>query len=144
MGNCESYKNAIKCKEMIISSQPLIELRTFIVYVAKSICRIRYGNQIATGFLIKLFKNGEEFFCMMTCAHVITRDMIIKRKTISFYNDSINAKEKEIELDPNKRFIQDFVSLSDLDKNIDINIDATVIEILPEDNIPKEFYLTLN
>ena len=43
-----------------------------------------------------------------------------------------------IELDPDKRFIQDFVSLSKIDNNIDINIDATVIEILPEDDIPKE------
>ena len=31
-----------------------------------------------------------------------------------------------------------------MDINIDINIDATVIQILPEDKIPKEFYLSIN
>ena len=81
---------------------------------------------------------------MMTCEHVITREMIKQRQTIYFKYDSIDFKSKEIKLDPYKRFIQDFVRLSDIDKNIDINIDATVMEIVPADNIPEVFFLTLN
>ena len=70
--------------------------------------------------------------------------MIQQRKKISFYYDSIKIKTQEIELNPEKRCIQDFVRLNEIDNNIDINIDATVIEILPEDKIPKEFYLSIN
>ena len=80
----------------------------------------------------------------MTCEHVITRDMIQQRKTMNFYYDSMEAKTQEIELNPEKRFIQDFVRLYEIDDSIDINIDAVVIEILPEDEIPKVFFLTLN
>ena len=123
---------------------PLEVIDPNMAHISKSMCKITFGNQTATGFLIKLFKGHKEFFCMMTCKHVITREMIKQRQTIYFYYDSINFKNKEIKLDPNKRFIQDFERLSDIDKNIDINIDATVIEILPGDNIPGAFFLTLN
>ena len=140
---CDSSKKEIK-EVLTNPNEPSKELDQCMAYVSKSICKIRYENQTATGFLIRLYKGEKEFFCMMTCEHVITRAMIQQRKTISFYYDSINFKTKGIELDPNKRFIQDFIKLYEIDKNIDINIDATVIEILPEDNIPKEFYLTLN
>ena len=143
MGVCDSSKGNVK-EVNVDPNKPAIELPTSIVHVSKSLCKIEFGNKTATGFLIKLFKEGKEFFCMMTCEHVITREMIKQRKTISFYYDSIDAKAKEIKLDPNKRFIQDFVRLYEIDDNIDINIDITVIEILPEDNIYKEFYLTLN
>ena len=81
---------------------------------------------------------------MMTCEHVIKREMIQQRKKISFYYDSIKIKTQEIELDPEKRCIQDFVRLNEIDNNIDINIDATVIEILPEDNISQDNFLSPN
>ena len=120
-------------------NNPSTELDQFMAYVVKSLCKIRYGDQIASGFLIRLFKGQEEFFCMMTCEHVIKREMFRQRKTISFYYDSVNFKTIGITLDPNERFIQDFRSLNEMDSNIDINIDATVIQILPKDSIPKEF-----
>ena len=125
-------------------NNPSTELDQFMAHVAKLLCKIRYGDQIATGFLLRLFKGQDELYCMMTCEHVITREMIQQRKTISFYYDSINFKTIGITVDPNKRLIQDFRSLSEMDINIDINIDATVIQILPEDKIPKEFYLSIN
>ena len=143
MEACYLSKNNIN-EVNVEHNKPDIYQPTSIAHIAKSLCKIEYENKTATGFLIKLFKEGKEFFCMMTSEHVITREMIKQRKVINFYYNSINAKTKEIKLDPYKRFIQDFVSLSDVDKNIDINIDAIIIEILPEDNIPKEFYLSLN
>ena len=125
-------------------NNPSTELDQYMAYVSKSLCKLRYGDKIATGFLLRLSKGQDELYCMMTCEHVIKREMIQQRKTISFYYDSINLKTIGITLDPNKRLIQDFRSLSEMDSNIDINIDATVIEILPEDKIPKEFYLSIN
>ena len=88
---------------------PLKKLPTFIENVAKSLCKIEYENQTVAGFLIRLSKERKEFFYMITCEHVITREMIQQRKTIRiYYDNSIDAKTKEIELDPDKRFNQDF------------------------------------
>ena len=150
MGICDSSKNnANEVKplpnvnggrqlEVIVDpTKPSNTLDKYMAYVVKSLCKLRYGDQIATGFLLRLSKGQDELYCMMTCEHVIKREMIQQRKTISFYYDSINLKTIGITLDPNKRLIQDFRSLSEMDINIDINIDATVIQILPEDKIPK-------
>ena len=138
-----SSKNSVK--DLLPNpNNPSNKIDQYMACISKSLCKIEYENKIATGFLIKLFKGGKEFFCLMTCEHVITREMIKRKKTIRCYYDSIDSKFKEIELDSDKRYIQDFVSLNDIDKNIDINIDAIVIEILPEDNINKDFYLSLN
>ena len=123
---------------------PTYKLDKFMAYVSKSLCKIHGENIIATGFLIKLLKGRKDFFCLITCEHVITRSMIRKRKKISFFYDSIDVKTKIIELNTNKRYIQVFKGLYEIDNNIDIDIDATVIEILPEDNIPKDYFLSLN
>ena len=143
MGVCDSSKSKVK-EVLTAPNNSSNKLDQFMVNVSKSLCKIEYENQTATGFLIKLFKEGKEFFCMMTCGHFITREIIEQRKSIRFYYDVNDAKAIGIELEPNKRFIQNFTRLSDMDNNIDINIDATVIEILPEDKIPKEFFLSFN
>ena len=70
---------------------------------------------------------------LFTCAHSITKENINSKKTISiFYGKAEQETEKKIELDNNKRFIKCF---------IDDDIDATIIEILPEDKIPENKYL---
>ena len=63
--------------------------------------------------------------------------MVNQRKTIRFYYDSLNAKLKNIVLNPDQRFIHYFRN----NKELKYNIDAIVIEILPEDNISKEYFL---
>ena len=77
-----------------------------IANTCKSLCRIAYKNedslisstnstiskQFASGFLIKLFKKQQEFFCLMTNEHVVTKEMIIKNKTIIFYYDNCDLK----------------------------------------------------
>ena len=91
MGICDSSKN--KGNEVMVDPKnPSRGLDQYMANVSKSLCKIRYENQSAIGFLIKLFKGQKEFFCMMTCEHVITREMIQQRKTISFYYDSIDVK----------------------------------------------------
>ena len=157
MGICDSSKNNANevkplpnvngGRQLEVTVNPEIpsnKINKYMAYVSKSLCKIEYENQAASGFLIKLFKGKKDFFCMMTCEHVIKREMIQQRKKISFYYDSIKIKTQEIELDPEKRCIQDFVRLNEIDNNIDINIDATVIEILPEDNISQDYFLSPN
>ena len=129
-------KHLIK-EENIINGQLPIEIDPYAANISKSLCFIKTQNTSGSGFLIKLFKGTQDFFCLMTCEHVIKREMVNQRKTIKFYYDSLNAKLKEIVLNPNERLIKDFRNLNE----IKYSIDAIVIEILPEDNIPKEFFL---
>ena len=97
----------------------------------KSICKISILNKISFGFLIKFFKQDKDFYCLMTNKHIITQDMIKKKEKITFYYDD-DKTLKEIYLNPNERYIKDFT---------DMNLDAIVIEILPKDNIDKNYFL---
>ena len=97
----------------------------------KSICKISKLNKISFGFLIKFFKNDKDFYCLMTNEHIITQEMINKKEKITFYYDN-DKIVKEIFLNSNERYIKDFK---------DMNIDATVIEILPKDDIDKNYFL---
>ena len=87
------------------------------------------------GFFIKFFKGNEDFYCLMTNDHVITEDMLNQKKTIRFYYDldSKSVKFKEINLNSEERYIKYFKK--------DLNIDAIIIEILPKDNIDKDYFL---
>ena len=118
--------------EMKISDNPLQKLDPLIVKACKSLCKIIISpKKLGSGFLIQLFKGKEQFFCMITCEHVVTKKMIEQRQKIVAYYDS-ESKLVEIHLNPEERFIKDFK---------DIQIDATVIEILPRDNIPQDYFL---
>ena len=75
----------------------------------------------------------------MTCEHVIKKEMVNQRNTIIFFYDSINAKLKEIILNPDERLIQDFRNLNI--NEMEYNLNAIAIEILPKDDIPKEYFL---
>ena len=105
MGICDSSKNnanEVKTlpnvnggRQLEVTVNPEIpsnKINKYMAYVSKSLCKIEYENQAASGFLIKLFKGKKDFFCMMTCEHVIKREMIQQRKKISFYYDSIKIK----------------------------------------------------
>ena len=116
----------------------------YIAYASKSVCQVEIKKHMFSGFLLKLFKGEQEFYCLVTVEHFIKRETIQKRETISFIYDNSNAITKIIKLDPDKRFIQDFKKLKEIDENIDINIGATIIEILPEDNIPEDYFLSIN
>ena len=131
-------KHPIK-EEAILNSQLPIAIDPYVANVSKSLCFIKTQNTSGSGFLIKLFKGTQDFFCLMTCEHVIKKEMVNQRKTISFFYDSINAKLKEIILNPDERLIQDFRNLNI--NEMEYNLDAIAIEILPKDDIPKEYFL---
>ena len=101
--------------------------------LSESILRIEFENKISTGFFMKMnFQEINRKF-LLTCAHSIIKENIESKITISiFYGKAEQETEKKIELDNNKRFIKCF---------IDDDIDATIIEILPEDEIPENKYL---
>ena len=67
----------------------------------------------------------------MTNEHVITKKCIKDRIKIEVYYNYEDEKI-EISLNPEERFIKDFR---------DYSIDATVIQILPEDNIQNDYFL---
>ena len=140
MGICSSSKDER------IEEYPSIsdELHKYLIKSSKSLCKIQYKNHYGSGFLLKLFKGEHEFLCLVTCEHIITRKMIQQREEINFYFDSNDIKKKQIKLDPDKRYIQDFINLDEIDKSIDINMDITVVEIITEDNILKDYFLTVN
>ena len=124
--------------EGLINGITPTKIEAYIANATKSICKITTSNKLGSGFLIKLFKGSEEFFCLMTCEHVITRKMIKQRNKISFFYDSIEIKLKDIELNPDERFIKEFRNL----ENKDDDIDVTIIEILSRDNIERSFFLS--
>ena len=104
----------------------------YIAVAAKSLCFIETSYKRASGFLIKFMKNNEDFCCLMTNEHIVEKELVENKESIIFYYD--NKKERrEIILDKGNRYIKHF-------KN-DLTIDATVVEILPEDYIPNDYFL---
>ena len=127
--------------EKNISPQAIMKESTFytidpyIAKVSKAMCKIETNKKISSGFLIKLFKGKKDFFCLMTNEHTITKEMIAKRSSFNFYYDSSDSQSKTIDLNPQERYIKYFTN---------INIDVSIIEILPKDNIPKYYFLSAN
>ena len=109
----------------------LIPLDIKIINAIKSVCKIITNENEETGFLIKLKKDNEDFNCLMTNEHLITKEMINLKSKIIFYYD-METKIKEIILNKNERYIKEYQSQ---------NLDITIIEIIKEDNIKEKFFL---
>ena len=133
MGICDSAIDKNRIKEVEISNSPLNIINKYIYNVAASIYKINYSNKKGTGFLIKLKKrNEEDSYFLMTNEHVITRKIVETKENIKIIYD-FGAKEKEIDLNKDKRFIKDF---------IDMEIDIIIIQILEEDKIDENYFLS--
>ena len=99
--------------------------------LSKSIARIEFENKISTGFFMKINIVKKQYCFLLTCEHTISQDNIDSKITIKIYYGKKNKEvEREIKLDNEKRFIKSYKKY-----------DATLIEILPEDNIPDKKYL---
>ena len=123
-----------KGKNEIMTNNGILPINPNLYDVCPSICRILYSNKIGSGFLIKLHLKDKPLFCLMTNGHVITEEMIKKNDKIDVYYD--NQKERiKITLNKEERFIQNF---------IDIGLDYTVVEILPNDNVNEKYFLLPN
>ena len=98
--------------------------------MAKSICKISSGNECSTGFLIRLFKDGKELYCLMSNEHVIKEAMIDSKETINV-DYKFETKLIQIKLDSNERFIK-----------YDPTLDFTVVEV--GDLIKQKYFLLPN
>ena len=98
--------------------------------MAKSICKISYGNECGTGFLIRLFKDGKELYCLMSNEHVIKKAMIDSKETINV-DYKFETKLIQIKLDSKERFII-----------YDPTLDFTVVEV--GDLIKQKYFLLPN
>ena len=127
--NKNIYTNINECIVKNTTNYLLPEI--IIEKLSEAIIRIEFEIKISTGFFLKINIKGNLYYFLVTCAHSITKEDINSKMTISIFYGK-KETEKKMELDNNKRFIKCF---------IDDDIDATIIEILPEDNIPEEKYL---
>jgi V8-like Glu-specific endopeptidase len=101
--------------------------------ISSSILRIEFEKKISTGFFIKINLNKKHHNFILTCAHSISQENINSKITMIIFYGKINKEtEQKIKLDSNERFIKCFMNY---------NIDATIIEVLQEDNIPEDKYL---
>ena len=133
----ESYKfqiniNSERKNEVLTGQNNLIPIDTYIYSAIKSVCKIVINKlTTGTGFFIKLRKNNKDFYCLMTNEHVVTKNLINSKEKIVILFDGQN-KRREIILNRNNRYIRDYGY---------IDLDVTIVQILKEDNIDKEYFL---
>ena len=98
---------------------------------SKSLCEIITQNQTKyTGFLIKLLKDNQDFFCLMTIGRFLPK---ILKENPKIVTAVYNNEQSQIQLNfDDERFNKEFRF---------IDSDIGVIEILSKDNIQKEFFL---
>ena len=103
--------------------------------VSKSVCKIEIQIQskiiIGTGFFLQCWIYQEPFYCLMSNEHIIENDIINNKNDINIYYDN-EFKIINIKLDTSKRYIKSF---------IEEGLDITVVEILEEYNIYRDYFL---
>ena len=126
-------KNKDGVKENMLENTSLLKVDSNISKVSKSICKIKIETpsetKFGTGFLLRFPIDQEAFYCFVSNEHVISNDIINNEDFIYISYDS-EFKSAKIKLDKNKRFIKSF-------KDIDI----TIVEIIEEDNIFRDYFL---
>lgn len=76
-----------------------------------SICKIiilnENNNKSGIGFLIKLFRKDNPFYCLMTNESLINKEIIESNKEIEIYYN-YNKKKKALILNENERYIKEY------------------------------------
>ena len=103
----------------------------YLLVASKSIIKIDISNKFYSGFLLKLFKDDQDFFCLVTTKEAITKELIERKEYIKFFYDD-ESKIKKISLNSEERLIKIFE---------DQEIDSIVIEILSTDGIEENYFL---
>ena len=92
MDDCESKnnekptnpQNSVENKRLeALTKNELHPMDTSLVEAAKSLCKVSTKSEISSGFFIQLFKGEEQFFCLMTCEHVVKREIIKQKQEIT-------------------------------------------------------------
>ena len=105
--------------------------------IGTSTVKIELNNDkdsCGSGVLLKTTRNNKPFYFMMTNEHVIKFEMIEKKEKITIINSKF--KDKEIELNNEERIIISFKE--------SLNIDVTIVEIIPKDKIDEYFFTMPN
>ena len=133
MGLCESSQNeSIKDNTKSDENDHILNSFKSLAITSKSVFKILFDKkQLGCGFLIQFFKRNQQFFCLMTTEQVVNKKMIKDKVTIDIKYD-VESKNLEIKLNSEERLIKDFTEL---------NMDIVVIEILPSDDIPQDYFL---
>ena len=123
--------------EAKFSKNEIIDIRN-ISNVATGTVKIESNNDqgqtLGSGVFLKIERNNKPFNFLMTNHHIITKDMIEHRETITIFYD--NEKSKlSLELNKKERIIQTYN---------DFQIDITIIEIIPKDKIENKFFLNVD
>ena len=127
-----------RIKECIIQpSTPFEKIDPYLSNVLKSICKITIVIElgtiiIGTGFLLKFYIDQEIFYFLISNEHVIKNDIILNNKIIIYISYDNEFKDANINLGNKKRYMKSFT---------DIELDITIVEIIDEDNISKDYFL---
>ena len=96
------------------------------------------NKSYGTGTLIKIKKNDRYFYFLISNEHVI-QDCKINSNyilIITYYSAKNSRKKAKITLNKEERIIKSY-------KN-NLDIDATIVQIIPEDNINDEYFYHFN
>ena len=103
---------------------------------SKSIYQIKIETHSETlltlGFLLKFFIEQEGFYCLIYNGHENINKIINNNKKISIYFNN-KLKVGNIKTGGKNRYIKCLM---------DIGLNINIIEIIEEDNIPKDYFLT--
>ena len=133
MGCCE---DKVINQRTVAGADPGIIPEEIIDVLSNSIARIEYKLDIddivfSTGFFIKFMMKQKLLHFFFTCQHSIEEKVIQSEIEISLFSGKIkNEKVSKIKLDKKTRFIMTYQ-----------NLDVTIIEILPQDNILEDKFL---
>ena len=86
MGICGEERNKRKDRtnEELIPGSDMHSVNSCLYEVCRSICKIITPKKVGTGFFIKLYKSDKPLFLLMTNEHIITKDMIKKKKKLKY------------------------------------------------------------
>ena len=101
----------------------------------KSVIKIELKEGKGSGFFIKFKKNNKPFYCIMTNQHVVTSELTNKGENILIKYEN-EKKDLNIELNQKERII---ICLKEV-----LNIDISIIEIIPKDKIDDSYFLLPN
>ena len=101
--------------------------------ISKSICKMKIETNSETilgiGCLLKIWIHQELYYFLISNEHIIKKDIINNNNIISLY---FNGELIISNINNKKRYIKSF---------IDNGLDLSVIEIINEDNISKDYFL---
>jgi len=121
--------------EVLVKNSDLEQI-DFFVKACNSVCKIFIydKSEVGSGFFLKVAKKNQTFYCLISCEHVLKRIYINEKREINVSFDNQN-KNINIVLDDSERFIREYTYM---------NIDATVVEIKPHDNVEEKYFLSFN